>query len=216
MEFKAVIFDLDGTLLNTLEDIADSMNCVLSYYGFPNHDLDKYKILVGMGMKNLVTMAIPEEYRDSSTIEKAFSMMFEEYSQRWHVKTHLYEGMDLLLDSLTNKGVKMAVLSNKVDHITQLIAKKFLYKWKFEAVFGEREGIPRKPHPHSLLEIANIFKIIPASIILLGDSGSDMTAAINANMYPVGALWGFRDSKELLEHGARDLINAPQELLKYF
>ncbi|HOQ12235.1 MAG: Phosphoglycolate phosphatase [Spirochaetes bacterium ADurb.Bin218] len=216
MRFKGVIFDLDGTLLDTLEDIADSMNTVLKTFNYPTHSLEKYKILVGMGMKNLVTNALPDIARDEASIEKAFKMMFEEYNHRWDKKTKLYPGIEDLLNNLSSKNIKLAVLSNKIDSITQLIFKKYLYKWEFVAVFGERKGIPRKPDPYSLLEIAKIMELRPEEIVLLGDSGTDMTAANNANMYGVGALWGFRLEEELLLHGAKATVKRPMDLFTLF
>ncbi len=216
MKFKAVIFDLDGTLLDTLEDLADSMNTVLSAMSLPLIPLNEYKILVGKGMRNLVTSALPAEMRSEELIDRCYSAMFEEYGRRWCVKTRPYDGIPELLDGLASQGIPAAILSNKMDEITQLIVKKYLGRWKFEAVFGEREGVPRKPDPAGLLEIAGITGIPAAGIICLGDSGSDMTAAIAAGMYPVGALWGFRSRSELVGHGAEKVIETPPELLAMF
>ena len=216
MKFKAVIFDLDGTLLDTLDDLADSMNAALENHSFGTHAVSDYKILVGKGMRNLVTMALPPDKRSDEIITACYNEMFEEYSKRWDRKTRPYEGIGALLDSLTDKRIQMAILSNKIDYITQPVVRKYLGKWKFEAVFGERNGIPRKPDPSSLFEIARIMGRMSEEIICLGDSGSDMTAAISAGMYPLGVRWGFRDAEELLVHGAEKVIGKPSELLAYF
>jgi len=216
MNFKAVIFDLDGTLLDTLEDLADSMNSVLESMSLPVHPLGNYKILVGRGMRNLVTSALPPELRNEKKIEQCFTAMFEEYGRRWDKKTRPYEGIDILLDALSRKQIKAAILSNKVDQLTQLVVKKYLGRWRFEAVFGERDGVPRKPDPAGLFEISQIMNITPGEILCLGDSGSDMTAAISAGMYPAGALWGFRDGEELISHGALKVFKNPVDLLEMF
>lgn len=216
MNFEAVIFDLDGTLLDTLEDLSDSMNSVLERISLPPHSLSDYKILVGKGMLNLVTSALPPEMRTEERIDQCYTAMFEEYGRRWDKKTRPYEGIDILLDVLNQKKIKAAVLSNKLDQLTQLVVKKYLGRWRFEAVFGEREGVPRKPDPAGLLEISDMMNVPPDAIICLGDSGSDMTAAIKAGMYPAGALWGFRGRDELLSHGALKLFEKPVDLLELF
>lgn len=213
MKCKAVIFDLDGTLLDTLDDLADSMNSVLAAMSLPLIPLNEYKILVGRGMRNLVTTSLPPELRSEELIDRCYSAMFEEYGRRWCIKTRPYDGIPELLDGLAVKEIPAAILSNKVDKITQLVVKKYLAGWKFEAVLGEREGVPRKPDPAGLLEIAGLMRIPADEIICLGDSGSDMTAALGAGMYPVGALWGFRSRSELVGHGAKKVIETPTELL---
>ncbi len=212
--YKAVVFDLDGTLLNTIDDLGNSMNAVLESKGLPIHEIPEYKYFVGKGLRNLVINVLPHEYRNESTIEECLDKMFEEYGSRWGDRTLPYEGIPELLDELTANGLKLAVLSNKMHALTLKIVDKFLGRWKFEAVFGERENIPRKPDPASAFEIISILGISPDEIIYLGDSGSDMETAINAGMYPVGALWGFRNADELMEHGARMMIKAPSDLLK--
>ena len=213
MKYTGIIFDLDGTLLDTLEDLADSMNAVLADLNLPQHPLSDYRLFVGKGMRNLITNVLPPEMRNDELIEKCFTAMFTEYGRRWDAKTHPYEGIPELLDALTDMKIQMSIVSNKDHYFTLRVVEKFLGKWKFHAVFGERQGIPRKPDPVSLIEAAGIMALRPAEIICLGDSGSDMTAAISAGMLPVGALWGFRDAEELKDHGAEVLLNNPVELL---
>jgi len=182
----------------------------------PLHSQGEYKILVGKGMRNLVTSALPPELRTVDKIEQCYTEMFEEYGRRWDKKTLPYEGIEQLLDELGRKNIRAAILSNKLDTITQLVVKKYLGNWNFEAVFGEREGVPRKPDPAGLFEIADIMKLPPDEILCLGDSGSDMTAAISAGMYPAGALWGFRGRDELISHGALVVFEKPVDLLDLF
>lgn len=212
MKYKAIIFDLDGTLLDTLEDLANSMNQVLKSQGLPIHETEKYKQFVGSGMYNLALRALPLDKRDESFIKHCQNLMQEEYKKRWADTTKPYEGIPELLDRLTTLGCKKAVLSNKPHEFTQLIVKKLLERWSFDAVFGERPGIPRKPNPAGALEIAKLLDIPPKEFIYMGDSGIDMNTAKSAGMYAVGVLWGFRDAAELMENGADLIIKTPIEL----
>lgn len=215
MRYKAVLFDLDGTLLDTIEDLSNSMNAVLNKSGFPAHDVEEYKYFIGTGLRNLVRKALPEEKRDEATIDLCLSAMREEYTKRWAEKTHPYEGIPGLLDELAGRNIKMAILSNKADEFTKLIVKKFLSKWIFEAVYGERPSMPRKPDPSAALEISELLGILPREFLYLGDSGTDMKTANAAGMYAVGALWGFRKEDELIANGAIAVIRKPIELLNF-
>lgn len=214
--FKAVVFDLDGTLLDTIEDLGNSMNTVLESMGFPLHSIPEYKYFIGKGLRNLAAAVLPPESRDEKTIDICLEKMFREYGSRWGDKTLPYPGIPELLDDLTAKGIRLSILSNKAHHITMLIYDKYLTRWPFDAVFGERPGIPRKPDPTVAFEIIDILNLPAEEIVYLGDSGSDMETAVKAGMYPVGALWGFRNAEELMEHGAKMMIQSPGELLKLF
>jgi len=213
-KYKAVLFDLDGTLLDTLEDLGNSMNTVLESMGLPLYTTAEYKYFIGKGLRQLAINVLPENYRDDATINTCVERMLAEYGRRLDDKTRPYKGIEELLDELTAKGIKMAILSNKDQKYTGIIVDRFLSEWKFEAVFGDRPGVPRKPDPVSAFEIAGIMNIKPEEIIYLGDTGSDMEMANLAGMYPVGALWGFREAEELLAHGAKLLIDSPMDLLK--
>jgi len=215
MNYKAVIFDLDGTLLDSLEDLADSMNVVLGNAGFPIHGVESYKYFVGDGMEKLVLRTLPEKHRDIETIKKCMEKIQEEYAKRWNIKTKPYDGIANLLDVLTEKSIHMAVLSNKPDNFTKLIVKELLPKWEFKAVYGQRESTPRKPDPTAALEIAGILGLQSREILYLGDTGTDMQTASNAGMYAVGALWGFREKEELITNGARTVIDKPLDLLGF-
>ena len=213
MGFKAVLFDLDGTLLDTIEDLADSMNIVLTRMGFPTHEAAAYKYHVGDGVRELAVRVLPENHKDGDTIKKCIAAMRQEYGSRWDKKTHPYPGIPELLDALTARGIKMAVLSNKPDPNTKVVVAKLLPKWRFDYVAGERAGIPRKPDPGAALSIAEQLDIAPKEFLYLGDTNTDMKTACAAGMYPVGALWGFRTADELLASGAKALIKHPTELL---
>ena len=213
MSFKAVLFDLDGTLLDTIEDLADSMNCVLEGLGFPTHEVEPYKYFVGDGVENLVRRALPEGHRNEATVEKCAAAMNEEYGKRWGNKTRPYDGVPELLDELTARGVSKAVLTNKVQQFAQLTVAKLLSKWSFDLVAGARPSVPQKPDPTTALEIAGRLGFPPCEFLYLGDTNTDMKTAVAAGMCPVGALWGFRPVEELIASGAQVLIERPAALL---
>ncbi|OHD53541.1 MAG: HAD family hydrolase [Spirochaetes bacterium GWF1_51_8] len=216
MRFDAVIFDLDGTLLDTLDDLADSMNSALSKMGFPEHNRDEYKYFVGDGMKTLVPRALPEKARTPEIIEQCTVLMRAEYDVRWNNKTRPYPGVPELLDSLTAMGIKKAVLSNKPDKYTKLVVAKLLPDWMFESVYGaDPPRIPVKPDPGGALVVAAELAVEPARILYLGDTNTDMRTANAAGFFALGAAWGFRTAKELEEAGARAVIGKPPEALGF-
>ena len=212
-KFKAVLFDLDGTLLNTLDDLADSMNASLKRFGFPSHPVDTYKYLIGDGLRNLVLRALPEQNRDETTINKIADAEREEYGRNWANKTHPYEGVPELLDALTDRKIAICVLSNKPDDFTHIIVQKFLSNWKFAAVQGQNKYTPVKPDPTGANQIAQRLGLAPADFLYVGDSNTDMQTANAAGMFPVGVLWGFRPKDELMQAGAKALIERPEDLL---
>ncbi|MBI1884373.1 MAG: HAD family hydrolase [Chlamydiae bacterium] len=211
---KAILFDLDGTLLDTLADLADSMNTVLKSFGLPLHPTESYKDFVGEGVEYLAWSALPEIHRKSDMISRTVKQMREEYHHRWAEKTHPYPGISELLDELERKKIKTAILSNKPDDFTKLIVRKFLGKWKFDVIQGAHDEMPKKPNPSSALQIASKMKVDAKNFIFLGDTKIDMETASRAGMFPVGALWGFRTAEELIASGAKKLIHKPLELLK--
>jgi phosphoglycolate phosphatase len=215
MKFKAVLFDLDGTLLDTIDDLADSMNSVLEKHGFPKHGIDKYKYFVGDGMDVLVRRALPVFLKDESVIAGCIVAMKEEYSFRWADKTRPYDGIPELLDALSASGVRLSILSNKPHEPTGIVVSRMLADWKFEIVAGVREGVPRKPDPAAAISIAESLGIAPGEFLYLGDTNTDMKTAVAAGMFPAGALWGFRTAGELIEAGARILVSHPADLLGF-
>jgi len=216
MNFQAVIFDLDGTLADTLEDIADNMNCVLAQKGFPTYEYDAYRFFVGNGLLNLIKQCLPENARTDEIINACYDRMIAEYSLNYINKTRLYEGIPELLDFLTALGIKVAILSNKADFITQKICADLLEKWDFEVIVGASDRFPRKPDPASALYIAKQMDVKPSDVCYLGDSDVDMKTAIAAGFYPVGVAWGFRPKEELIENGAKEVINHPIDFLSLY
>lgn len=214
MSFKGIIFDLDGTLLDTLEDLADAMNCVLQRHGYPTHSLDQYRFFIGGGMQNLVSRTMPQEARQEEILAQAVACMKEEYGKNWAKKTRPYSGVPELLEKLQELPVKTAILSNKLHEFTLLIVERYFPEYPFALVRGEQQGIPRKPDPAGALLIAQELGLAPENIVYVGDSNTDMQAARAAGMYAVGVTWGFRPAQELLDHGAQALIHEPLELLE--
>lgn len=213
MKFKAVLFDLDGTLLDTLDDLADSMNAVLAASGYPVHEVEAYKYFVGNGLRNLTERCLPEGRRSAPEIDGHLAEMRREYEIRWDKKTKPYQGIPELLDALTEKGVKIAILSNKADEFAGRVVEKLLPRWIFEAVVGEKPSMPKKPDPAGAIAIAGQLGIPCGEFLYLGDTNVDMRTAVSAGMYAVGALWGFRKADELAEGGARVLLPEPLALL---
>ena len=214
MPYRAVLFDLDGTLLDTLEDLADSTNAALAALGFPPHPVDEYRTLVGDGIRNLALRALPDGRRDDATVDRCIRLTREEYGRRWDAKTRPYPGVPELLDELARRGVRMAILSNKPDAATGEVVAKLLPRWQFDVVRGAREGVPLKPDPAAALEVAEALGAAPAEVLYLGDTNTDMRTARAAGMRAVGALWGFRTAEELQTAGAQDLVARPQDLLE--
>jgi phosphoglycolate phosphatase len=213
MIFEAVLFDLDGTLIDTIDDIGDAVNRVLTDKRFPSHASSAYRNFVGDGSRVLIERALPEKYRTDEIIDACYKDYIEDYSRNYNVKSNLYIGIPHLLDTLTAKGLRLGVLSNKPDAITKNCVKTFLSSWNFDVVLGQRDSVPRKPNPQGALETAKIMSIPPSHFLYLGDTAVDMKTAVSAGMFPVGVLWGFRPLKELKENGACAVIGEPIALL---
>jgi phosphoglycolate phosphatase len=215
LKYRAILFDLDGTLLNTLQDVADAVNKGLSSLSFPQHTTEAYKTIIGEGRDVLVRRALPVDHRDDETALKLLNMVNAEYQIHWSDNTRPYPGIPELLDALAAKHIKIAVLSNKADDLTNLCVTKLLSQWRFTLVAGAKPSVPNKPDPTAALQIAKQLDISPAEFLYLGDSDIDMKTANRAGMYAIGAGWGFRSEQELLGAGAKAVIRHPGELLKY-
>ncbi len=214
--FSAVLFDLDGTLLDTLQDLGNAVNRVLERNGMPPHDINAYRTFVGDGVHMLVRRALPESRRDPESVSRMVEEFRLEYRKHWKENSKPYPGVAELLDALSARRIPMAVLSNKPHDFTSRCVEEFLGKWAFAAVLGEREGVPRKPDPAGALEVARKLGIRPEAFVYLGDSSVDMETARAAGMVPVGALWGFRTGEELMRSGAHGLLERPEDLLRFF
>lgn len=211
--YKAVLFDLDGTLINSLHDIADSMNRVLAKKGYQTHDYDAYRYFIGRGLYNLVGRTLPEAEKTEQNIRNLYQELLRDYEVNLLQKTILYRGIPELLDALVSKGIRLSILSNKSDNFTKTISAELLKAWPFEFVLGSSENVPRKPDPTGARMVCDALRLEPSDFLYMGDTSTDMQTAVAAGMYPVGVTWGFRTRDELLENGAKTIINTPIELL---
>lgn len=214
MNYKAVLFDLDGTLLDTVDDLADSMNFALERLGLDTHPVEAYKIFVGDGVEMLVRRVATAAESDGKLAVDILDAFCEEYDKRWHSKTTLYDGIDQMLDSLVELGITMTVLSNKPHDFTELCVSRLLPQWRFEIVRGVSDQTPAKPNPAGALSLAKELDIEPDRFLYLGDTNTDMKTATAVGMFAVGAEWGFRSAEELNANGAKVIINHPTEFLK--
>ncbi len=215
MRFQAVIFDLDGTLLDTIEDLTDAMNAALAAMGFPARTVEECKTLVGDGLETYVRRALPPGAADDPAVAvRLKELMRAEYRIRQENKTKPFEGIDRLLEALDRRKIPLAVLSNKPHDSTLAVMKRYFPARHFRVVFGARDGFPVKPDPAAALEIARLLNLPPQRIAYVGDTNTDMRTANAAGMFAVGALWGFRTAEELRANGARILIEKPEDLLE--
>lgn len=212
---KAVIFDLDGTLLNTLDDLADSTNYALSKFGYPTRTIEEVRQFVGNGVAKLIERAIPEG-ENNSNFEKCLSIFKENYAQNMYNKTAPYNGIIEMLSNLKSKGIKIAVVSNKFDLAVKELCKKYFEGFiDFAAGENEAQGIKKKPAPDTVISVLNEFNFAPEDAVYVGDSDVDIMTAKNSKMPCISVTWGFRDKKFLLENGATILINAPSEIYNH-
>jgi len=215
MKYKSVIFDLDGTLLNTLEDIASSLNTVLRKMGMETYSTGAYRYFVGSGAEEMVARVLPPEKHEKKLIAECVEAFQMEYRRNWNLKTRPYGGVPEMLRALSDNGVRMSILSNKPHEFTVLSVRQYFPGYDFEVVLGQREGIPLKPDPVGALEIARHLDIPAGEFIFIGDTGVDMETAVRAGMYPLGVLWGFRPEEELVKSGAVETIIRPIDVLKF-
>jgi phosphoglycolate phosphatase len=213
-KIEAVIFDLDGTLLNTVEDIMDSVNSALQKYGFPPHSLEEYLFFIGDGIEELVKRALPENKRDDETFYKCLSLVKMEYKTRWHNKTKPYDGVKEMLFELSRARLKLAVFSNKPNDFTEITVKYYFPEMSFDVVLGAIEENPKKPDPWGALYISKRISVSPEKILYLGDTKTDIITAKKAGMISAGAAWGFRGRKELEKAGADYIIDFPFQFLQ--
>mgnify|MGYP001806166002 FL=1 len=212
-KFSTVVFDMDGTLLDTLADISHSLNSVLEEHGYPTHTVEACRVMVGFGMRELVRKALPASAHDEAITEPLLKKMQERYAEHWNDSSRPYDGVAELLDAIDRLGLKKAILSNKPDRFTRQCAEALLAPWKFDVIMGFREGIEPKPDPTGALMVAEELGVQPASILYVGDSGVDMKTANAAGMYPLGVTWGYRPGDELLATGAAKLVSTPEEII---
>ena len=212
---ELVIFDLDGTLLNTIADLATATNYALVQCGYPEHPVDAYRNFVGNGIRKLFERALPEEARTVEHIEELRTYYLSYYTEHNTDHTTYYEGIPELLDSLNRRGIALAVASNKYQEGAEKVVRHYFPHIPFVVVFGQRDGVPAKPDPTVVFEILDRTGIAVSRTLYVGDSGVDMQTARNAGVESVGVLWGFRSEEELQENGAKHIACVPDDILRW-
>ena len=211
---KLAIFDLDGTLLNTIKDLGEAANHALSKNGFHTHSIASYPFFVGNGVRRLIERVLPEDARKQEAIVDAMLKDFKEfYDENNTVLTKPYDGITNLLQQLQDKGVKLAVASNKYQRATTKIINHFFPDIDWIDVMGQNEGVPVKPDPSVVFMILANAGIAKRDALMIGDSGIDMETARRACIDSVGVTWGFRPVKELKESYANVIVNRPQDII---
>lgn len=208
----AVIFDLDGTLLNTLGDLRAATNHALEVRGLLPHSMEEIRQFIGNGIRLLICRAMPEGTPEAE-IDAALDDFKAYYAAHIHDRTVPYDGIPQLLTALRKRGIKVAVLSNKIDSASQQLIEYF-FPEKTDVVFGEHVGVPRKPDPTSCRMVMQQLGVQPEQVLYVGDSGTDMQTAKNAGLYAVGVTWGFRSKEVLLKYGADVLVHRPEQILQ--
>lgn len=215
LRFTSFIFDLDGTLLNTLADLGGACNTLLASHGWPQHPVDAYRMMVGNGFRLLVSRCLPESVSRALTDEELDAFVAEgkkNYNARLTESTRPYPGMTETIQGLREKGCRLGVISNKPDAQTGLLVEHF-FPGAFDVVHGHRQGLPLKPDPEPVFAVMREMQADPASSVYVGDSSVDMMTASRAGLPSVGCAWGFRGEEELRASGAGQIIRAPKELL---
>lgn len=209
---KAIIFDLDGTLLDTLEDLKNAVNAALEHYKMPRRSLDEVRSFVGNGLRNLMIRAVPDG-EENPKFEEALSFLKDYYAVHCKDNTGPYPGIMEMLDELKERGITMAIVSNKIDSAVKELDKEY-FDGYMSAAIGEMEGIARKPAPDTVLKALEECNLKPEDAIYVGDSDVDIATAKNTGIPCISVSWGFRDTAFLKEHGATQIIDNPVELLE--
>lgn len=215
MKYLGILFDLDGTLLDTIDDIETAMNRVLSDHGFPLHSAGEYREMVGWGLTELVRRALPKEYSVDNKIRQCSEDMKRYYAEKPVERTKPFPGIVPMLDALSEMDVKIGILSNKADSIVEQVVDKVFPDRRFHSVRGLRDDVPRKPDPAGAFHGAREMEADPRHILYIGDSDVDMETAINAGMFPAGVSWGYRSPEMLLRHGAEIIFDTPEEITEF-
>lgn len=212
---QLVIFDLDGTLVNSIADLGSACNFALEQMGFPTHSKSVYSSLVGNGISKLIERALPEDARRQRVIEAMRTRFVEYYNEHLWDETTPYPGISELLDELSSRGVKVAVASNKYQSAATAIVEHFFPEIKWAAIMGQRDMVPLKPDPSVVFNVLLECPTPKADVLYVGDSGVDMQTAYRACVESVGVTWGFRTRSELVAAHADHIVSDPNEILTY-
>lgn len=213
MMIKAVMFDLDGTLVNSLYDLANAVNFCLEAEGFKTHSVEQYKQFIGNGVYKLIERSLPQTHRTPEQINAVKDKYLQHYKQHCSDDTVCYDGIKELVASLRAKGIKLAVITNKGQETADMVVKK-LFGNEFSFVIGQNDETPLKPDPKSAKFVMEKLGFRSKECLFVGDSGVDMQTALNAGAIPIGVLWGFREKQELIENGAEYTVEYPARILE--
>lgn len=211
--YKLAIFDMDGTILNTLEDLKNSVNVALSENGFPKRTLEEVRNFVGNGSRKLIERSVPQGMSEEMQ-EKVLASFDADYSRHCAVFTKPYEGIPETIAALREHGIKTAVVSNKPDYGVQALCEQY-FKGLFDFSIGVREGMRKKPAPDTVFEVLKYFHTSKEDAVFIGDSDVDVQTAIHAEVSCIGVSWGFRDKEVLQNAGATKIVDTTQELLEH-
>ncbi|HNX02546.1 MAG: HAD family hydrolase [Candidatus Cloacimonas sp.] len=222
-QIKAIIFDLDGTLIDSIVDIAGAMNAALKSFGYPEHPVEEYKSFIGDGQTELVKRALPEDKRTPEIIDKVAKKYWDNYDLQWYLNTNIFPGVLYLIQLAVARKMKLAILSNKPHYFTKKMIRHFFRgamirhtKNPFGVYSGEEADKPKKPDPTVALELAKRLIVKPQYVALVGDSPVDIKTAKNAGMIAIGAAWGYGNKKDLQDAGADLIFDSPTEMTTYF
>lgn len=213
---KALLFDLDGTLLNTLVSLGNCFNRVLAEEGFPTHPIDAYRHFIGDGARQCVVRCLPEDMQNETIIERVLQRQQGDYQSNWDKDVTIYDGITELVANLKTQQIPIAVLSNKDHPFVQRCIDHFFPEDTFVAVQGYSKTIAHKPDPAGALSLVKHLNMVPGEVALIGDTAVDIETANAAGMIGIGALWGFRDREELVNAGAHSVVTTPDEVLGLF
>lgn len=215
MTIKLIIFDLDGTLVDSIEGLATAMNKVLESRGYPQHRVEDYKRFVGNGIKKIVMRGLPLESRDQETVNLCYDKMLTAYAEHYAVGMSIYKDIDIVLNELTSKGITLAINTNKNQEMADKVVDGFLKQWNFVKVIGATENYEIKPSPIGAIHIAETVGVQPSECIYIGDSEVDLITARNAGMQSILVTWGFRTEEQLKTHKPEVLVQSPMDILRY-
>lgn len=211
-KYKLIVFDLDGTILDTIEDLTDSVNYALNRFNYPERTIDEIRDFVGNGIYKLIERAVPQN-TEKEDVQRVFSAFDSHYKLNNSNKTKPYNGINLLIDKLKERGFLLAVVSNKAHSAVKTLCSNY-FNGKFDIVFGEREGIPKKPSPQSLNEVISLLGVLPEQTLYVGDSDVDILTAKNAGVDLCTVTWGFRAKDFLIKMGGKMLVDSIEQLEK--
>lgn len=211
---ELIIFDLDGTLINTIEDLAAATNYALDQCGFQKHPIESYSMMVGNGVMRLIERALPEESRTPEIMDKMRKHFTAYYDSHCTEKSKPYNGIQELLEDLSTEGIKLAVASNKYQSAVDRIIRHYFPMIPWTAIEGHKDGFPTKPDPSIVFEILSLNPTAKSKVLYVGDSGVDMTTAQRACVESAGVTWGFRDEEELRRNFADHIVSTPAEIFR--